>query len=126
MLASLRSDVTGDPWVPGWIVVVILAREIWVTGVRAIAAERGAIVAAGSSGKLKSALQMIGIPCLLLHDTTIPGTDFDFQFLGLLLLKISIILSYLSAVDYTLDVLEGGRNPSSPFAADSSADSSEK
>src|SRR5262245_55607250 len=46
MLVAQRSDVYGEPWVPGWMVVLILAREIWVTGLRAVAASRGVIVAA--------------------------------------------------------------------------------
>src|SRR5262245_57339044 len=58
MLASQRSDTYGEPWVPGWMVVMVLAREIWVTGLRAVASARGVVVAASTTGKFKSGLQM--------------------------------------------------------------------
>src|SRR5262249_9731081 len=34
MLVAQRSDVDGTPWVPGWMVVLVMARELWVTGLR--------------------------------------------------------------------------------------------
>lgn len=48
-----------DLHVPGWTIVVILAREFVVTGARALAASEGAIIAAISSGKTKTVLQMV-------------------------------------------------------------------
>ncbi|HOV32621.1 MAG TPA: CDP-diacylglycerol--glycerol-3-phosphate 3-phosphatidyltransferase [Candidatus Hydrogenedens sp.] len=44
--------------IPGWCVVVILAREFLVTGVRAIAAADGNIIPADPWGKLKTVFQM--------------------------------------------------------------------
>ena len=71
MLTSLRSDLTAAPWVPGWMVVMVVAREIWVTGVRGVAATHGVVIAANESGKWKSFLQMFAVIFLLRHDPTL-------------------------------------------------------
>jgi len=44
-----------------WVVMIILAREFIVTGVRLIAASDGKVIAAGKMGKLKTVVQMITI-----------------------------------------------------------------
>ena len=44
-----------------WVVVLLLARDISITGLRSIAASEGVVIAAGDSGKAKTALQMVGI-----------------------------------------------------------------
>ena len=54
------------PLVPAWIVVVIIAREFLVTGLRLLAANRGNIISAGKWGKHKTVWQIIAIVILLL------------------------------------------------------------
>lgn len=107
MLVAQRSDVFSEPWVPGWMVVLVLSREIWVTGLRGVAASQGKIVAASNSGKYKSALQMISIFCLLMHDRGFLwlGLNISYQIVGLNLLALSIAISYWGAVAYTYEVL---------------------
>jgi CDP-diacylglycerol--glycerol-3-phosphate 3-phosphatidyltransferase len=119
MLVAQRSEVDGTPWVPGWMVVLVLAREIWVTGVRALAASRGVIVAAGMAGKVKSSFQMVAIVLLLLHDypVVIFGLSMPSQILGLNALLLSIILSYWGAIDYTLAVFGGDGEGDRPAPA---------
>ena len=46
-------------WVPGWAVVVVLAREFLVTGARLLAAADGLVIAADRWGKLKTVFQMV-------------------------------------------------------------------
>ena len=46
---------------PAWMVLVIITREFVVSGLRLIAAERGIVIAAGWSEKVKTCLQMFGI-----------------------------------------------------------------
>jgi CDP-diacylglycerol--glycerol-3-phosphate 3-phosphatidyltransferase len=75
-----------DGAIPAWAVVVIIAREFLVTGVRCLAAEDGNIIAAGWSGKVKTALQMVAIIFLLFNDWP----------LSLIGLPIGIILFYLA------------------------------
>lgn len=107
MLTSLRSDLYSEPWVPGWMVVMVLAREIWITGMRTWAASKGVVVAAGSVGKVKSFFQMLAIVCLLLHDytLTVMGLQLSYQFIGINLLALSLAFSYISAFYYTYDIL---------------------
>ena len=65
--------------IPEWVVVVILAREISVTGLRSIASSEGLVISAGGGGKRKTALQMIGILCLILgypYDLSLGFVDF--------------------------------------------------
>jgi len=48
-----------DLRVPAWTITVILAREYLVTGVRALAAADGSVIAANNQGKLKTILQFV-------------------------------------------------------------------
>jgi len=48
-----------------WVAMVIIAREIAVTGLRAIAAERGIVIAASWMGKLKTVLQIAAVIALI-------------------------------------------------------------
>jgi CDP-diacylglycerol--glycerol-3-phosphate 3-phosphatidyltransferase len=48
-----------------WVAMVIIAREIAVTGLRAIAAERGVVIAASWMGKLKTVLQIAAVIALI-------------------------------------------------------------
>lgn len=107
MLVAQRADLTGEPWVPGWMVVMVLAREIWVTGLRGIAATRGVVIAAAQSGKYKSGLQMVAIVFLLMHDIAVPftGRNLSCQTVGVNLLFLSIVFSYWGAIEYTAAVL---------------------
>jgi CDP-diacylglycerol--glycerol-3-phosphate 3-phosphatidyltransferase len=49
-----------------WAVVLLISREITITALRSIASSEGVIIAAGNEGKAKTALQMLGIICLIL------------------------------------------------------------
>src|SRR5256714_2787257 len=51
--------------VPAWIVVIIVAREFLVTGLRSMAAARGKVIPAGMGGKQKTLITMIAIGLLL-------------------------------------------------------------
>ena len=105
MLASLH-DSQGLSFVPAWMVIVVLAREFWITGIRAVAAKEGTVMAARAGGKVKSFLQMVAIVALLLHDYSVSllGFRFTAQYLGLNILLLSIVFSYISAIDYSLAV----------------------
>lgn len=91
---------------PAWIVVVLLAREISITGLRSIASSEGIVLAARSGGKWKTAVQMVGILCLILHFPHrvmpfYPGLV-DLNVVGQWLMLISVVLSLASAVEYGL------------------------
>ena len=54
----------------GWVLAVVLLREFAVSGMRLVAVEKGRVIAAGWSGKVKTASTMVCI-CLMLFG--IPG-----------------------------------------------------
>jgi CDP-diacylglycerol--glycerol-3-phosphate 3-phosphatidyltransferase len=92
--------------IPGWVVIVLLAREISVTGLRSVAASEGVVIAAGQEGKTKTALQMIGIIAMLLgypYRITYLGLDFgiiDTVLVGRMLVYLSLVFSLASAAQY--------------------------
>ena len=60
--------------IPSWIVVVIISRELIISGFRTIAADNGIVIAASMWGKVKTTIQMIAIMLILLD----PNNFFDF------------------------------------------------
>ncbi|MBD88805.1 MAG: CDP-diacylglycerol--glycerol-3-phosphate 3-phosphatidyltransferase [Deltaproteobacteria bacterium] len=91
--------------IPGWFAVLLLAREITITGLRALAAQEGLTVSVIEAGKWKTALQLTGIIGLLVYYTyAIPfgfGTyDVNFGALGIGLLALAMIFSVVSAISY--------------------------
>lgn len=92
--------------IPEWAVVLLLAREISITALRSIASSEGVVIAAGGGGKSKTALQMVGILCLILgypYPIDLGVLDFgvvDLVVVGRALVYISLIFSLASAVEY--------------------------
>lgn len=56
---------------PAWAVMIVLAREFAVSGLRMIAASKGKVIAAGWSGKVKTAVTMTGICFMLFLNTSV-------------------------------------------------------
>jgi CDP-diacylglycerol--glycerol-3-phosphate 3-phosphatidyltransferase len=87
-----------------WIVAVLLGREISITALRSIASSEGVVIAAGESGKWKTALQMVGILCLVLHfpHRVLPlwPDPVDLNNVGQWLVVLSMVFSVTSAVEY--------------------------
>ena len=92
--------------IPAWVVVVLLAREISVTGLRSVAASEGVVISAGQEGKTKTALQMIGIIALVLgypYHLSYLGIDLgvvDLVHVGRMLVYLSLVFSIASAAQY--------------------------
>ncbi|WP_027184928.1 CDP-diacylglycerol--glycerol-3-phosphate 3-phosphatidyltransferase [Desulfovibrio inopinatus] len=84
-------------WVEAWIAVVIVGRETMVTGLRAIAADVGVVIAADKYGKMKTIMQMISLCPLILH---YPLLGIDFVPLGTALLYIAVVLTIFSGINY--------------------------
>ena len=104
MLAS----VPPEPRVPAWMAVVIVVRELAVTGLRGIAVRSGIVVPAQELGKYKMVFQMFALEGLLLHyQYGIPGTALriDFHVGGMLFLWVALVLAVWSAVDYHVRIL---------------------
>lgn len=99
-----------------YVVMLLVCRELTITGLRALASAEGVIVAASQGGKWKTATQMAAIPCLMLKDlpyelgkvTDIALiTKFPLYEIGLWLTYISIGLSLWSAKDYMVEFFKG-------------------
>ena len=91
--------------IPGWFVVLLLSREITVTGLRSIASSEGLTVDVVQSGKFKTAFQLVGIVALLLDrrftiDFGFTTQIIDFNVLGVALLTLSMAFSLFSAGQY--------------------------
>jgi CDP-diacylglycerol--glycerol-3-phosphate 3-phosphatidyltransferase len=88
-----------------WVVVVIVAREFLISGLRTIAASEGLLISASQGGKWKTSLQLCGIICLMLHyhfaiDYFFGTLVTDFQAVGTWLLYLSLLPGIASAVEY--------------------------
>jgi CDP-diacylglycerol--glycerol-3-phosphate 3-phosphatidyltransferase len=97
------------PHVPAWMVVVLVSREIVVTGLRAIAAVEGMVLAAEELGKYKMTLQAIALHGLLIHYTYFHVDCFAF---GMFVLWIAMVVSVWSAGDYFAKVMRAIGQPS--------------
>jgi CDP-diacylglycerol--glycerol-3-phosphate 3-phosphatidyltransferase len=86
-----------------WVVVVLIARDLCITGLRSIASSEGMVIAASPGGKIKTALQLVAISMLLIH-FSYPmlglGVSVDYQVVGTVLLYVSLVVSLASAVEY--------------------------
>lgn len=78
--------------------LIIICREIIVTGFRGLAATSGKVVAAGMLGKIKSNLQYFGLGFLIFPLGVIP-VPYQYE-LGRILIYASIIMAVWSAFDY--------------------------
>ena len=86
-----------QPNIPGWLLVIIIGRELAVTGLRGIAATEGIVVAADTWGKVKMVLQIVGVHALILH---YPFYGFSFYLFGMVLLYLSAAVGAWSAIAY--------------------------
>ena len=95
--------------VPAWMVLVILGREIIITGLRGIASTEGIVIQASDLGKYKTIFQIVAILGLVLH------YDYNWFFgishtlltvnmhnVGMFFLWIATILTIWSGVDYLI------------------------
>jgi len=79
---------------PAWMVVLIVGREIAVTGLRAIAAAQGVIIVASEFGKAKMVAEVVAVILLILGATPLVRTA------GLVALAVALVLALGSGLDY--------------------------
>jgi len=85
---------------PAWVALLILCREMIVTGLRGIAATTGIVVSASGMGKIKSIIQYIGLGTLIFPLDLLP-LPFLHR-LGLMIVYVSVVVTIWSGVDYFL------------------------
>lgn len=101
------------------VVILLLAREFIVSGLRTIAISEGMVIDASQGGKWKTSLQITAIVALLIHYTHRIDFGFvvapvDFNAVGTWLLYLSLIPSMVSAVGYFRAFWRGLPAPTPP------------
>jgi CDP-diacylglycerol--glycerol-3-phosphate 3-phosphatidyltransferase len=65
MVCSAFIAFVGLDWIPAWMVVVVVARELAITGLRLLAASKNVVLAAEGYGKHKTISQIVAIIAIL-------------------------------------------------------------
>ena len=78
--------------VPAWALMIVLTREFAVTGLRLVAVGKGTVIAAGWSGKVKTACSMIGL-CFLMAFPTV-------SLLCAIVVGVIVVTTVYSGVEY--------------------------
>ena len=78
--------------VPAWALMIVLTREFAVTGLRLVAVGKGTVIAAGWSGKVKTACSMVGL-CFMM---AFPGV----QWLCTTVVLVIVVTTVYSGVEY--------------------------
>lgn len=77
---------------PAWALMIVLTREFAVTGLRLVAAPKGNVIAAGWSGKVKTASTMIGL-CVMMAFPTI-------DWIAWVVITVIVVTTVYSGVEY--------------------------
>ena len=77
---------------PAWALMIVLTREFAVTGLRLVAVQKGNVIAAGWSGKIKTASTMVGL-CLMMFFTQSPVLDWT-------VIAVIVVTTVYSGVEY--------------------------
>ena len=84
---------------PAWALMIVLTREFAVTGLRLVAVQKGNVIAAGWSGKVKTASTMVGLCAMM----AIPGV----AWLNGLVIAVIVVTTVYSGVEYFVKNWEG-------------------
>jgi CDP-diacylglycerol---glycerol-3-phosphate 3-phosphatidyltransferase len=99
----MLTAIPSGPRVAAWMVVVLLARELIVTGLRSLAAVQGTVVPASRWAKHKTACTLIAVICLLIDEPfNIFGALVNFHVSGTIFLWIALALSVGTGIDYAV------------------------
>jgi CDP-diacylglycerol--glycerol-3-phosphate 3-phosphatidyltransferase len=91
---------------PAWVAFLIVAREIAVTGLRAIAVEKNLVIAASAQGKQKTLAQNIALFCLLWNGELIWT---DTMTVGTVMLYVALAITYWSGFLYFRDFFRAAK-----------------
>ncbi len=82
---------------PGWIAIVILAREFAVTGLRTLKAEEGIIIPASNLGKIKTITQIVATVLVISQNIYQPYLGLP---LGIWAMYLAVIITVISGLEY--------------------------
>ncbi len=83
--------------IPAWMVIVIIGREISVTGLRGIAVSQGIVISASTLGKRKTFFEVVSISFLILGGDPYPAI---LRQAGMVVLWVAMGLAVISGIDY--------------------------
>lgn len=86
--------------ISAWMMIVILAREFAVAGMRTVAASEGTVLAAGMSGKIKTVLQMAAVIIMLLG-LSVPSVPMIVK-VGYYVFLASLVMTIYSGCEYII------------------------
>ena len=89
---------------PAWIAIVLIGREVAVTGLRAMATLEGIVIPSDRLGKAKLVIQVIAILVLILDHQILPPNSHTWGVGGL---AVAMVLSLISAGQYWLTFRRG-------------------
>ena len=120
LIMLVAIDRPGDAYVPVWLVVIVVAREVAVTVLRGIALAEGIVIPARRAGQVQaSGADLRPGRALMLHYNYL---GIDFFVVGMYFLVLSTVLAVWSGVDYYvrfLWLLRKGARQSAVSAAES-------
>lgn len=87
-------------WMPFWVPLIVLSRELIVTSIRLVAVGAGKIIAASKLGKYKTALTMITIIYYLFMMNL--SSNLYVSIIAIVLTSLSVLLTLISGTDYFL------------------------
>ena len=97
LVSSAFIMIVSQGWIPGWIICIIIGREIAITGLRNVMADNNEDVSASNLGKYKTGFQIAAIIPLLIH---YPYFGINFHGIGMFFLWGALIYSVWSGLDY--------------------------
>ena len=90
---------------PGWALAIVLLREFAVSGMRLVAVEQGRVIAAGWSGKVKTAATMVGLCAMLLFPAPQPSGSAP-DWVALVCTAVILLTTVYSGVEYFIKNLD--------------------
>lgn len=97
MLVSAALICLTPKMIPSWVVIIIISRELFISGFRMLAADQGIVLAAGWWGKFKTAFSMVMIIVLIVNT---PLNNSVLYIIGQVLIWISLALTIISMIEY--------------------------
>jgi CDP-diacylglycerol--glycerol-3-phosphate 3-phosphatidyltransferase len=99
LVSSVLITLTYYHQIPLWVTLILVGREFLINGLRAFYAMEGIAIYPSSSGKIKTALQLIGISCVLFN-IAVERIDAIAHQIGLIIIYVALFFSIYSATNY--------------------------
>jgi CDP-diacylglycerol--glycerol-3-phosphate 3-phosphatidyltransferase len=95
LILAVLALLVQDSLLPAWVVIVVIGRELLITGLRSIGAAQGLIIAATPFGKTKTISQMLAVGLVMLQ-RPYPGLSG----LATVAVVIAVLFTVFSGIDY--------------------------